>query len=304
MNTISLTMRSLVDRTLIDLLAPAELSLQSPLSSAIGAVDTSLTLADASAFNVSDFVEVDDELMLVTGKTADVVPVVTVSRGYYGTVAAAHSAGALVAVNPRHPKVRVAEAIRRSFPRLESLGLPLVQTDTFAREPGNKFILLDDNVRDVHRVAYISTEGRWTELDAWEFIDDAPTLKFGGPKILRTPRYVLDDDDIEITYQIPYRWSTWPNTPDMDATVTMIEGTEDIPSLYAVCWLLARREISRTEIDRSTEWNQGEPSRGGVSSSLIRVMWQDFYRTLDEAKTLIPAQPKHRPYRKMQNWTR
>jgi hypothetical protein len=93
-------------------------------------------------------------------------------------------------------------------------------------------------------------------------------------------------------------WSSHPTEPTESATVTLPEGAEDLPALYASAWAVSSREISRGEIDRAEEWNRSEPQRGGVSLSLSKMLWQNFYRSLDEVRRLSPL-PVNRPYVKM-----
>ena len=298
MNTISVTLSSLVDRVLLELQDPTTMPLHSTLAAGITASETTLTLASADSVNISDVLECGSELMLVTGKTSDPIPVITVSRGYYSSTAAVHAIGAVVAVNPRHPRVRVADAIKRAYPRLEALGLPLVETTTMNRAAGAQYVVLAESTRDVLRVGYVHTvSGRWYDLGNWEMIDNYPTSLVASGKVLRLSSAISDDDDLQVTCQVPYRWSTWPAAPTEAATITMVEGSEDLPAVYATAWLLSRREIARTDLSRSEEWNQGEPSRGGVSAATVRLQWQEFYRALDEAKRLVPGSvPVHRPY--------
>lgn len=271
------------------------------LASALTASASSntFTLDDADGVSVSDVLEVGSELLLVTAKTDDPAPVITVSRGYYFTTVAAHAIADVVAVNPRHPRRRIAEAIRRATARLEALGLPLVVSDTFNRTDDMKYVEMPEETRDVLSVGYISlVDGRWYDVGAWRFIDNVPTDKVTSGKILRLSRRIGNDDDLEISYRTPYRWSSFPDDPAEDDTITLYEGTDDLPSLYASAFMLAAREIARTDIDRAEEWNQGEPSRGGVSASVLRLQWQEFYRAMDEARRLVPSMPLHRPYQR------
>ena len=115
MNTISVTLGTLIDRTIMHLEGATDRPLTRTLASALtaSATDVTFTLDDADGISVSDVVEVGSELLLVTAKNSDPVPVITVSRGYYFTTVAAHAIGDVVAVNPRHPRRRIAEAIRR-----------------------------------------------------------------------------------------------------------------------------------------------------------------------------------------------
>lgn len=298
MSLTPVTLGTFIDRALLELRSPSEVGHRVVLAGSISASDTELTLADASAVQTSDRLEFGSELLLVTAKTSDPIPVLTVARGYFGSPAATHAAGDLGETNPTYPRIRVAEAIRRSFARLEALGLPLIQSDTFNRETDLRYVILPAETREVLRVSYIGTNGKWLDLDRWEHVQNVPTGKVASGQMLAVPRIVMDDDDLEVVYRTPYRWSSYPVAAGETDTMSMQEGTEDLPAVYAAAWLVGAREISRQELDVATEWNQGEPSRGGVSMSLLRLKWQDFYRALDEASRLVPL-PRHRPYVKM-----
>jgi len=72
---------------------------ESALASAITAAATSLTLitGDGAKFPASNFhISIDDEILLCSSRTGDVL---TVTRAQEGTVAAAHAVGAIVALN-------------------------------------------------------------------------------------------------------------------------------------------------------------------------------------------------------------
>lgn len=298
MTALSVAMSTLIDRSLTELQPPSSQGLRVSLAAGIGSSDTTLTLVDATAVNTNDLIEFGSELLMVTAKTTDQVPVLTVSRGYYRSTPGVHALGAVGEVNPAYPRVRVAEAIRRSFARLEALGLPLVVAATMNRVPGLRHVVLPPDTREVLRVSYIGTNGQWLDLPFWKFISNVPFGKVSTGNLLELWRGVADDDDVEVAYRVPYRWSTHPAVPTEAATIEIQEGAEDLPAVYAAAWLVGAREISRQQLEQSTEWNVGEPSRGGISTSFLRLKWTDFYRSLDEAKRLVPI-PLHRPYQKM-----
>lgn len=297
MNVVSRSLGQMIDQVYFDLHTPADMPLATTASVALNATDVTLTVANAAPINAQDILEIDSELVLVTAKSADATPVITISRGYYGSTAAAHSSGARVVVNPRHPRVRIGEAIKRSFPRLESMRVPLYTTVTVNRAPGLRYLTVPADARDVVSLKYLEpTTGTLVPLDAWTFWDDLPTTVSATGKAVRLASYISDDDDIMVTYQGPYRWSTHPSAPTEASTISIPEGAEDLPVLYATAWLVSRREIGRTELDRAEEWAAGEPSRGGVSAGTVRAVWQEFYRALDEARRLQPSFMPRRPY--------
>jgi hypothetical protein len=303
MATLTLTLDQLVARTQLDILDAGgqgrQVVMGSTALTTTGA--TSMTLTDATGVNITDLIEFGSELVLVTAKSDDVVPILTVSRGYFNTVAAAHAAADVGHLNPIYPKRKIAEAIRRSFARMESLGVPLVVTDTFSRAEGYSYVQLPSYVREVLEVLYWGLDGRLWPLGGWTFQNNLPVAKFPTGNVLNAPRLLEDADEIEVTFRKPYRWSTYPDDPVGASTIEVPEGAEDLPALYAAAWLSSSREMSRVEIDRSEEWNQTAMTGQGQSAALVRAKWQEFYRALDEARRLnhIPQTIRYRPRPKL-----
>lgn len=297
MNVVEVTLGDLIDRTLLRVQAVPDRGAASTLVGALLAADTSFTLSSNEiSLAVSDVVEVDGELMLITAVSADAVPEFTVARGYNFTTAAAHDAGDVVQFNPSYPRVRIADAIRSSFTRFEALGLPLVLARVFY--PSESW---SDSYRQVIEMPAETREVYAVRRDLYEverafFIDDLPTSDYPTGKVIRLPRgQAFDEDGVRVTFRVPYRWDSWPDTPDETAIMQMPEGAEDLPVIYSIALMMSNREVSRLEVDRAEEWARTEPSRGGSTNAAVNRWWQEFYRALDEARRLNPPSPR-RPY--------
>ena len=85
--TTTVTLGGLIDDTLEMLYRTSERPFQVTVgSSALDSpTDTTLTVDDASRVQATDVLEIGDELMLITAKSDDSTPVLTVSRGYAGS---------------------------------------------------------------------------------------------------------------------------------------------------------------------------------------------------------------------------
>ena len=267
------------------------------LGSSLTVDQTQFTLTAGTSASVNSLLEFGSELMLVTAKTGDVDPQYTVARGYYKTVKVAHASQEVGSTDPQWPRHRVAEAIRRAFPRMEAMGLPIVKTGIFfpyeaINERGPRLVCeLPKETRDVW-----SVRAGLNEVRRWEFIDNLPSGAYTTGRVVALPRGdVRINDELWVTYRVPYRWSTHPDVPDESSTIIVPEGAEDVPAAYAAAWLVSAREVSRMELDRAQEYNNTEPVRGGVSAGLVRAKWMEFYRILDEARRLDPPMPR-RPY--------
>jgi hypothetical protein len=297
-NTVSVTLGTLIDRVALELTTPQEQGSTVQLPDALAAATTSVTLTgDAS---ITDVIEFGPELVLVTNKSADVDPIYTLARGYFQTTAQAHAALATGEVNPQWPRVKIGEAVKRSFARLESLGVQLTISEVMYPAPAWP----ETSTRQVlevpaHTRSVVSVWQGLYEVGGWEYVPDLPTSEYSTGKIVRLPRRAAEDDEFYVRYRVPFRWSSWPSAPSESSTVEMPEGTEDLPASYAVAWLTSSREISRSEIDRAEEWNRTEPTRNGISQAHVRARWQEFYRALDEARRLEPVAPRRSFRRRM-----
>ena len=121
-----------------------------------------------------------------------------------------------------------------------------------------------------------------------------PTGLVTNGRILRTPASVSKDDKLIIDVQLPYVFTGAGEA----ATVPLPVSGQDIPVLYAAAYGQSRREVSRAELDKIEEWNQDQAIRAGVNLRMIRDMWGEVYRRVDEAKR-NHRMPKTRPYQKM-----
>jgi hypothetical protein len=295
MQTSGVTMGELVDRTLFELEAPSEQGATVVLGAALSDTATTLTFSSGSAM-ASDLIEFGSELLQVVSVTDDPVPVYTVSRAFYRTTPVAHADGAAGSLNPQFPRRRCAEAVRRAFPRLEALGVPMVRVSTLQRVEGMRMLMIPSDAREVLAVLYVSTlSGDVEPIDGWMMHANMPTAKVPSGKALSLPRYVSDVDELEVVYRGSYSWTGTP--PDEAASILVPSVAVDLPAQFAAAWLVTGREVSRQQIDRAEEQSQTDPVRVQSGSALSRLKWQEFYRSLDEVQRVTAFEiPKHRPF--------
>lgn len=256
--------------------------------------DTTFTLTAGTAQRQM-LVEFGSELMLITAKSSDSDPIFTVARGYLSTTnSGGVPNGTEGLLNPLYPRYTVRRAIERSLKILDGK-LPNIVSGVFLRDTDKQFIEMPSNTVDVFEVAHMNTiNGRFDELSNWRFFEDVPVSKAPTTKLLRVASVITNTDELVVKYQSPYAWSDGTEA----ATVNLPIGGEDLPALWAVARLVTGREISRGEIDKVEEWNHEAAIRGGVNLRQIQNLWSDFYRRLDEVRS-VQNLPKFRPYRKI-----
>ncbi len=260
------------------------------------AADTQLTVSSGDRLQMTDVVELGDELCLVTAKSSDSTPVFTVARGYAGTTASSgHSTGTTALINPPWPRFDIASYLRRCVSSLLNSQLPSTTTASMNTEADKQYVVMPADTMRVLSVRHMIGEtGRIMDVGGWQFEQDLPTSIVSTGKALRTPTSVDNLDDLIVMYQSPYEWS---GTGE-DASLSMPIGSEDIPPLWAAAYAVTRREVTRIDLDRIEEWNHEAAMRQGVNLRWARELWGEVYRRVDEAKSMQYI-PKYRPFRKI-----
>lgn len=268
--------------------------------------DTTLTLGSQLEWDTvhpTSILEFGDELVLVTSKTDDPVPVFTVARGYMSTPVQAHATGAEGWLSPLWPRHQVRRALRYAFRSLSGL-VPFVSSELVAPSrvsDGADRWFLDLGAApalEVLEVAHVDPLAATPHpVAGWEHDRYLPAGQVpGAGQVVWLPRSFKGDPETD-RWRVTYR-AHWPTIDDGTTQVVVPLGMEDLPVLYAAARMATGRELSRHEIDKVDEWNKEAAIRGGVNLRLVRELWGDFYRRVDESRRTI-YQPKHRPYRPM-----
>jgi len=305
MATTILTLGDLVDETLSNMYRGSE----RPRPVVIGSTalsstsDTTFTVDDSTLIPPTTIVEAPDgEQMLVTAISDDATPVVTVMRGYNNTTAASDwPTNTVLLVEPRWGRQDVIRWLQRWFAGPGNSYFPTITSQVMNREDGLQWIEMPADTMRVIRVRHYSTvTGRIVDIGGWQLEERVPTEVQGGISttgtVLRVPSNIWDEDELIVEWIEPNSWVL--NQGGEYATNTVPVGAEDLPVLYAAAYGIARREVTRVELDKVQEWNQEQAARAGINLRLLRDMWGEYYRRVDEARK-IQVVPKHRPYRKM-----
>lgn len=293
MKTTTLNIPELVEETLATLYRATE----RPRETTVGATalssgtDTSMTVADPDIVSRTHLLEFEDGEQVKVSAKSD-TDVLTVSRGYNNTPATAggHATGDRVLINPTWGYLEVDRWVRRFFDTVGNTYLPLVTTEAMYREPGLQYVTLPDAVDEVVQVRAESIDGRFVDVAGWQQEKYLPAEVVATGHALRVSRLIGDDDELLVTYTGVYDTSA-------DDIVFPV-GASDLPVLWASAYAVGRREVSRVDLDTIEEWNQAAAIRNGQNLRLLRELWGEFYRRLDEARKLQEV-PKHRPFRKM-----
>lgn len=266
------------------------------LASSIVAGATSLSLSDPAGTILSNLqpevtVAIDLELFFVQAVNASVA---TVVPGYLGSTQAAHSANALVYLNPRFSAFDVQSAINDDLADLCSVenGLYSVNSIEVTYNPAqigydlagvtNIIDIISIQQKRPYPVNY------WVPVprNKWTLTANADTTAFPSGYALRLNEGLYPGMPMRITYRS--RFSSLINLTDDAGTVGGLASTMyDLPPLGAMVALVAPREVKRNQIDSAPDSRRAtEVPPGAVMNSVAQVLALRQRRINAEASNL------------------
>jgi len=284
---------TLVDRIYRDFLnKPDDLAAFSRLDGAITDSATSLTYEDG-LFSVEEenlleagaLVEIDQELMLVTDANSS-TRVLTVSRGYAGTTAAAHSDKDNIFLNPTFPRKSVFDAVAdnivRLYPSLYNVTTTNVtSTSTYAEVPASTVEVLTSYVQNASGEQYTSA--------GIELLRDFP------PSTTNTAVQFYNTSNGKTVHLVIKRKFVRPTSETVDlATDCLISDEyEQIVMVGAVADIVGATDIDATTQEFITEKLAQENYPVGSGERLRNALLRLRSLLIDEARgnlrSLYPA---------------
>jgi len=295
MSKTTLSLEDLIDNTYDLLVRPQDHPMQDYLYEDISAGTTTMKLS-TYVCSENDVLEIGQEMILIRQVTSDANPTLTVVRGYMGSPTAAHITTDDVLINPNFSRYRIKRAILKGMRRINTW-IPNIQTSTLYPTVDSMYIEVPSTTMRVLQVYYLNpTDGRFNELGGWEYWPNVPTALIASGQAISVPSWQANvNNAIQVVRQTPWAFST--ADPIESDTIDLWAGTEELPAFYAAAFLASGREISRTDIDHVEEWVSQSPRNTGLSAAYTKQLWNDFYRTVEEARKLVIV-PKYRPFKK------
>lgn len=197
-------------------------------------------------------IEIDSELMYVTGRTGTTVSVL---RGFRGTTAATHADNAIITVNPRWPLsdlVAIMEEELRSWP-LQLGGVRVVEIVVGAGEylveiPDDSLPGPITRVLDAQLLSAVGTDFPQRNRIDVALIHDADLDEFGSGYAIQLQQPVDYDQVVQLTYLHEYTMTALATgSTDLETTVGLRPSVVDI-LIYGVMWRsMSTREVGRTD---------------------------------------------------------
>lgn len=236
-------------------------------------------------------IAIDLELLYVWSVSGSTV---TVQRGVRGSTAAAHTAGALITVNPVVSDFRVLKEVNFELLSLSSPanGLYRVKTITTTVTTASSYDLASD-VIDVLAVQWneYGPYRDWPRTRRWDLLANQDTSIFpsGYALQLYTPPPV--GRTLRVTYSAAFS-TLAALTDDVQVTTGLPATANDIPAIGAAARLLSAREARRSSLDAQPESRQAQDVPPGVARTAAAALFAlRKQRITEEAARLTSTYP-------------
>jgi hypothetical protein len=218
----------------------------------------------------------------------------TVQRGFNGTTAAAHTAGAIITVNPRFPRAQVLESINDELADLSSPMHGLFQVKTLNQDYNGSDAMI--NLTSVTSIIDLLTVSVRYQTDDYpvarkiRLVRDVPTDDFASGFAIRFDQAVFPGR-LRIVYKAAYSSATTEAT-DINTTCGVQETVTDIVALGAQIRLMSPREIKRNFTESQGDTRRAdEVAMGSVANSTAGLIRLRRDRIQAEAARLARAYP-------------
>jgi len=282
-----------IDRTLRQLLS-GTVEARNKLTTTLTSVSTSVVVDyPLEGLRAGQVCEIDSELMYIWASDVP-TKTLTVQRGFNNSTAAAHTAGAVITVNPRFPRAQVLEAVNDELSDLSSPMHGLFQVKTLNIDYNGSDAMI--NLTSVTSIIDLLTVSVRYMTDDYpiarkiRLVRDMPTDDFASGFALRFDQAVFPGR-LRVVYKAPYT-ATAAEATDINSTCGVQETATDIVALGAQIRLMSPREIKRnfTESQGDTR-RSDEVATGAIANSTANLIRLRRDRITAEAARLARAYP-------------
>jgi hypothetical protein len=264
------------------------------LAATIDSDDTTVVASyDLAGLRSGTVFEIDSELFYVWEATAGSKTLV-VERGYLGTTAAAHTAGAVITQSPRFPKAQMLDALNQEIDDLSSPanGLFRVITQDVAYNGSDRQVNLTNataviDLIDV-RLRYLSDD--FPVIRRVRLQRDLPTADFASGFALTFDESVMAGT-LRVRYKAPY--TRISSVSDDIQSVSYVPVTmEDILEYGVMARVLSPREVKRNFIESQGDTRRSdEVPAGAMRDSFSNILRLRRDRIIAEAARLSRQYP-------------
>ena len=264
------------------------------LATTVTSSDSSIVMSyDLNALRAGGVFELDAELIYIWAADA-ATKTLTVQRGYADTTAAAHTAGAIVILNPRFPQQQMLDALNQDIDDLSSPlnGLYRVVSASVDYNGSDRQINLTDatsviDLIDV-RLRYLSSD--YPVLRGVRLARGLPTSDFASGYAVTFDEQSMAGT-LTVRYKAPFTRAA-TTTSDVQTSCLVPQTMEDILEMGVMARMLSVREVKRNFIESQGDTRRSdEVPAGSMSNSFTNISRLRRDRIIAEAARLARQYP-------------
>jgi hypothetical protein len=217
-----------------------------------------------------------EEMHIISVSGSSAGATATVIRGFNGSTAASHDAGAVIRVSPQFSNWRIAQEVNDELSDLSApnVGLFRIRPIEFTFNPAVMgYNLTATDMIDIWRVRFDvpGPEKNWPVMrrDEWYLDQDANTTDFAGGKQLVLRRPAFPGHTVRVSYKASFGGPLTALADDVLSVAGLHTEAHDILALGAALKLTMGRDIKRSFME-----SQPEPRRSsevGTSAGQIAM---------------------------------
>jgi hypothetical protein len=257
------------------------------LTNPITATDLTFAVGDTTETS-RGLVEIDDELIWVQSLDQSSATVTTApqGRGWMGTTAVNHAAGAVVRNNPKWPRAVIKRAmndiIKSTYPDLFA-----VKSTTFTFQAAMFNYGLPSDVADILDVTWdlIGPTKRWPRIQRWRYVSTANTGAFASGKSIEILDSIVPGRTVQVTYTTQ---PTGLTAGGDEFSVTGLPSTAEDVVMYGACHRLSGYlDIPRLQI-QNVEGNQrSQLVPAGAAASAAKYFYALYQERLAQEREIL-----------------
>lgn len=213
----------------------------------IGSSDTSISVDDTDDVS-RGIIEIDQEIIYVFSADQGLIQVPPWGRGFKGSVASAHTAGAMVSVAPSWPRAAVARevnnTVRSVYPSLFAVGTLELTSNSLTWQ--YQIPATVDRVLSVEW-RWTTTIDGWMPVTGWEMIQSANTTDFASGKALLIAEPLPAGCRIHVTYA--KQPTLMVNPTDVFTVTGLPSSSRDVIVYGAASRLLPWQDTARIPVE-------------------------------------------------------
>ena len=260
----------------------------------ITASATSCVLSyDLGSVRTGSVLEIDSEQMYVW-EVVESTKTCTVERAFNGTTAAAHTAGAIVIVNPRFPRNQILEALNDELNDLSSPMHGLFQIKSFDLDYNGSDVFINlpsvASIIDLVSVHVRFLQDEYLQVRKVKLMRDLPTDDFSSGYAIKFEQPARQGR-LRVVYKAPFTPLT-AETQNLLNFAGLPASCEDIVNMGVQIRMMAPREIKRNFTESQGDTRRAdEVASGAVAGSVANLIRMRRDRITAEAARLARQYP-------------